>query len=75
MANKYYINMLYMIIPLGQARDIILCLNLQFFQNRSEAFSYCLFMLQKSKRKLPLMHTFLEACIGHDFFLTQVKIL
>lgn len=68
MAKEYDINMLYMIIPLRQARDIILCLNLQLFQNRCEAFFYYLFMLQKSKRKLLLMHTLLEACIGDDFF-------
>lgn len=68
MAHEYDIDMPYMIIPLRQARDIVLCLNLQFLQNRSEAFLYYLFMQQKSKRKLPLMRTLLEACIGDDFF-------
>lgn len=75
MGNEYDINMLYMIIPLRQARDIILCLNLQLLQNRCEAFFYYFFLLQKPKRKLPLMHTLLEACIGDDFFWAQVKIL
>lgn len=73
MANQYDINMLY-VIPLSQARSIILCLNLWFFQNGPESFSYYFFMLQKSKKKLPLMHTLLETSICGGF-LSQVKLL